>query len=255
MIKFIKTGFVFYLCLVCFSATAQLDKEPQPEPGKKNIVKLNLSALILRNIAVQYERKIGNKTSVALQVRTIPFAKLPLQSALDGAADAADVDFDKFKFGSFGIVPEFRYYLSKKGALHGFYVGPFVSYSNYKMELPITYAGTGGDKTGIFNGKLNAVTGGLQLGAQFSLGKNVVLDWWILGPNYGSANGTLTFLAGTPLTQSEQNDLRTELEDLKNDAPLNTIKSVSVNSAGASVVAKGPWGGLRGLGINIGIRL
>jgi hypothetical protein len=53
----------------------------------------------------------------------------------------------------------------------------------------------------------------------------------------------------------EQSDLKTNLEDLKNNAPLNTIKSYTVNGNGASVTAKGPWGGLRGLGFCLGIRL
>jgi hypothetical protein len=190
---------------------------------------------------------------VALQLHTIPFGKLPLESTFKSSVDNSDVEFNKFKFGSFGVVPEFRYYLSRKGALHGFYIGPFFSYTNYKMELPISYTSGATNKTGIFTGKLNAATGGLQFGAQFSLGKNVVLDWWILGPNYGSATGTLNFV-GT-LTNAERDDLQTELNDLKNDAPLNTIKSAVATNNGATIVAKGPWGGLRGLGINLGIRL
>jgi hypothetical protein len=147
-------------------------------------------------------------------------------------------------------VPEFRYYVGRKGALHGFYIGPFVSISNYKMNLPINYNNT---KTGIFDGKLNAITVGLQLGKQFRLGNSLTLDWWILGPNYGSANGTLNF-TGASLTTSDQSDLTTQLEDLKNKAPFNAIKSYSVSSTGASVVVKGPWGGLRGLGFSLGFR-
>ncbi len=89
----------------------------------------------------------------------------------------------------------------------------------------------------------------MQLGAQFKLGKNMFLDWWILGPNYGSASGTLNF-AGT-LTLSEQSDLETELEMQKRDAPFKAIKSYMVNSSGGNVVVKGPWGGLRGLGFSL----
>jgi hypothetical protein len=35
-------------------------------------------------------------------------------------------------------------------------------------------------------GKLSANTFGLHLGAQFNLGKNLILDWWIIGPHYGN---------------------------------------------------------------------
>lgn len=241
-----------YLCFICFSVNAQIEKQEQVESEKKNVIKINLPALAFKNISVQYERQVGRKTSLALNVHTIPFGKLPFQSTFKNLTNNSDVRYDQFKLGSFGVVPEVRFYVGKKGALRGFYFGPFISYSNYKMNLPISYASGTNSKTGIFEGNIKAFTGGLQLGAQFSLGKNVVLDWWIIGPNYGSANGTLTF-TGT-LTPTEQTDLRNELEKLKNDAPLNTIKSYNVNSNGANVVAKGPWGGLRGLGFSLGFR-
>ncbi len=252
MQKTIKIGAIFYLCFLCFTVNAQKEKNVQKEKvaEKKNIVKINLPALAFKNISLQYERKIGKRTSIAVNVHTIPFGQLPFQSTFKNIGNSSDVQYDQFKLGSFGVVPEFRYYVGRKGALHGFYIGPFVSISNYKMNLPINY--NNNTKTGIFDGKLNATTGGLQLGAQFSLGKKVVLDWWILGPNYGSANGTLNF-TGT-LTQVDQDDLKTQLEKIKNDAPLNAITSYSVSSTGASVVVKGPWGGLRGLGFSLGFR-
>lgn len=217
---------------------------------KKNIVKINLPALLFKNISVQYERQIGKRTSVAANFHAIPFGELPFQSVFKDIGNSSEVQYSQFKLGSFGVVPEFRYYVGRKGALHGFYIGPFINISNYKLNLPISYSNN--TRTGIFDGTLNSVTGGLQLGAQFRLGKNVTLDWWILGPNYGSANGTLNL--STALSPSEQSDLRTQLENFKNDAPLNTIQSYTVSSTGASVVAKGPWGGLRGLGLNLGIR-
>jgi hypothetical protein len=255
MQKIIKFGFIFYLCLICFSVNAQKEKlkEKESTPGKKNVIKINLPALAFKNISVEYERAIGRKTSISLNVHTIPFGQLPFQSTFKSLTDNSDVKYDQFKLGSFGVVPELRFYVGKKGALHGFYIGPFMTYNTYKMNLPISYTSGTTTKTGIFDGKLNAVTGGLQFGSQFSLGKNVVLDWWIFGPNYGSANGTLTFT--TALTNQEKTDLQTKLDQLKSDAPLNTIKSATATNTGATIVAKGPWGGLRGLGFSLGFRL
>ena len=253
MQKTIKFGAIFYLCFICFTVNAQKEKNVQKEKvaEKKNIVKINLPALAFKNISLQYERKIGKRTSIAANVHSIPFGTLPFQSTFKNISNNSNVQYDKFKLGSFGVVPEFRYYVGRKGALHGFYIGPFVSISNYKMNLPINY--NNDTKTGIFDGKLNAITGGLQLGKQFRLGNSLTLDWWILGPNYGSANGTLNFTG--PLTTSDQSDLTTKLEDLKNKAPFNAIiKSYSVSSTGASVVVKGPWVGLRGLGFSLGFR-
>ncbi len=252
MQKTIKFGAIFYLCFICFTVNAQKEKNVQKEKvaEKKNIVKINLPALAFKNISVEYERQVGKKSSVSINVHTIPFGQLPFQSAFKNIFNNSNVQYDKFKLGSFGVVPEFRYYVGRKGALHGFYIGPFVSISNYKMNLPINY--NNNTKPGIFDGKLNAITGGLQLGKQFRLGNSLTLDWWILGPNYGSANGTLNFTGA--LTTSDQSDLTTKLEDVKNKAPFKAIKSYSVSSTGASVVVKGPWGGLRGLGFSLGFR-
>lgn len=251
MLKRIKVGTIIYLCLMCATVNAQEENHTVEQVEKKNVVKLNLSALAFRNISLQFERQIGKRTSIAAQVRTIPYGKLPFQSVFENIEDNGDVQFDQFKFGSFGIVPEFRFYLGKKGALHGFYIGPFLNYSNYKMDLPVNYTSGTTEKTGVFNGKLDAITGGIQFGSQFSLGKNIVLDWWIFGPNYGSADGTLNFIGS--LTPQEQDDLRRELEDVKNEAPLEAIQSYNVTANGASVVVKGPWGGLRG-GLLLGFR-
>lgn len=256
MQKTIKFSAIFYLCLISLASNAQMEKNEQKEKEsvtqKLNVIKINLPALAFKNISLEYERAIGKRTSLAVNVHTIPFGKLPFQSTFSDIGNNSDVQYDQFKLGSFGVVPQFRYYVGKRGALHGFYIAPFASYNNYKTNLPIKYTSGTTSKTGIFEGKLNTITGGIQFGAQFSLGKNVVLDWWIFGPNYGSASGTLTF-AGT-LTAQEQSDLKTDLENVKNDVPFNTIKSYTVNGNGATVEVKGPWGGLRGLGLSLGFK-
>ncbi len=218
--------------------------------SKNNILKLNLSALLFKNISVQYERKVSRKSTVALNVHVMPFGNIPFKSAVEKAIDDASVDLDKLKVGNMGVTAEYRFYIGKKGAMRGFYLGPFLSYNNYKADLPLNYSND--TRTGVFSGKLKTYTAGLQLGAQWQLSKTVYLDWWILGPNYGSASGDL--ILNTALSPSEQQDLRDEIENLKNDVPLKTIKSYEVNASGAKIVAKGPWGGLRGLGINIGFR-
>ena len=243
----IRVAVIVYLCFMCIHVTAQKKDENKPQ---QNVVKINLSALAFKNISLQYERAVGKRTSVAMNVRTIPMGSLAFQSVIDNIVDQAFIEYDQIKVGGFGIVPEFRYYLGKKDVLQGFYIGTFVSYNNYTMSLPISYSNN--TRTGIFDGKLNAVTGGLQLGAQFRLSNSLTLDWWIIGPNYGAGNGTLNL--STALSPSEQSELKNQLENLKNEVPLNIIKSYSVSSTGATINAKGPWGGLRGLGFNLGLR-
>ncbi|MBC7890020.1 MAG: DUF3575 domain-containing protein [Ferruginibacter sp.] len=238
-------SFCFVLSIPLFAQKQDTAKESQ----KNTIVKINLSALVFKNISVQYERKIARNISIAANVRYIPFGKLPFLSSIEKAVDDPSVPVKKAKLGAFGVTPEIRFYVGKKGAMRGFYVAPFGNYTRYKTNLPIDYSG----KTGIFNGNISTITGGLLFGAQFKLGKSVYLDWWILGPNYGGAKGDL--ILTTPLSASEQAELADQIEELKADAPFNKIiDSYTVGSTGALIKARGPWAGLRGLGFNLGIR-
>ena len=112
------------------------------QPGAdslNNIIKLNLSALVVRNFSVQYERKVAPKIAVAIAFHILPFGKLPFSGTLSDMVDVNNVAFNKANIGSFGIIPEVRFYPGKKGALRGFYVGPFINYSHYKTSLPIDY--------------------------------------------------------------------------------------------------------------------
>lgn len=216
---------------------------------KSNIVKINLSALVFKNISMQYERKVAKSISVAANVRYMPFAKLPFLNEIEKAIDDPSVPVDRLRVGAIGITPEVRFYVGHKGALRGFYIAPFANYTKYQTDLPLNYS----SKTGIFNGDIAALTGGILFGAQWNLGKSVTLDWWVVGPNYGHASGDLVL--STTLSPLEQTELRNQIENLKADAPFDKlIDSYTVSSTGATMKAKGPWAGLRGLGINIGFR-
>ena len=66
-----------------------------------------------------------------------------------------------------------------------------------------------GGQTAAFNmeGNIKSSTFGLLLGAQWKLGKNLWLDWQILGPHYGSANGTITGISNLSLSPTERTSL------------------------------------------------
>jgi hypothetical protein len=218
--------------------------------SRKNLVKINLAALVFTHLSVQYERQIGRKTTFALGANVRPFGSVPFQSLAKKALNEDAVNFDKLKFSALGITPELRYYVGKKGAMRGFYFGPYFSYRNYKSDLPIKY---GNDtKDGIFSGNIRSYTFGLQLGAQWKIGKNIYFDWWIIGPNYGSARGDMNLT--TALSPAEQVELMNEIQSIKDDLPVDAIESYQVGPNGASIKVKGPWAGLRGMGFCLGYR-
>lgn len=216
----------------------------------KNMAKVNLSAFVGKGFGLQYERQIGKRLTVALGYSKIPTSNIAFKSFIESQIDDPDIKIGDFKLGTSIFTPEVRYYLGKKGAFHGFYLAPYGRFGRYNLQGPITYTTSTNTKRDlVFTGSLNSATGGLMLGSSFNLFKRLFLDWWIIGGSIGSANGN--FIAQTPLSESEQRSLREELESI--DVAFTSIKS-TVNSSGATIITSGTMVGVRGLGINLGIR-
>lgn len=216
----------------------------------KNMGKINVSALALKSIGLQYERQVGKRVTVALGYSIIPKSNLAVKSIIENSIDDPSVNVGQFKLGTSIITPEARYYFGKKGAFHGFYLAPYARIGSYKLEGPVTYtSSTNTTKQALFNGKLNTITGGLMMGSSWQLSGKIYLDWWIFGASYGGASGNLVTL--TPLNSFEQTSLKQELDDI--EVPGTTITS-EVNENGATVKTNGNMAGVRGLGINIGFR-
>ncbi len=236
---------ILILSFIFLYSTAQ----SQDSVSRKNMIKVNLPALALKNFSLQYERAIARKISIAATFRYMPDGKIPLKSTFQKIADdpEAERQIENLEVGNWAIMPEIRFYLGKKGAFHGFYLAPFASIANYNASLLFEYEDGGVPKTIPLNGSVNTFTGGFMMGAQWRLAKGVYLDWWIFGPNYGSSKGDIS--GSQKLTASEQQSLRDELDEL--EIPLTKF-TYNVNSEGAAVNFKGPWAGVRS-GICIGL--
>lgn len=222
----------------------------------QNFMKINLTAIALKNYSIQYERVLNKSISIAVSFRTMPTTSIPFKNLILKTVDEGDADtketIENFRINDFAFTPEVRFYLSRKGYGRGFYIAPFYRYANFKAtNLTFNYTNILNQENSIaLAGKLTSNTGGLLFGAQWSVGKHMCIDWWIFGPHYGAGKGTFTGVASKPLTQEEQNDLRQTLEDL--DIPL-TNKTVNVNANGATLTLDGPWGGVRG-GLSLGVK-
>ncbi len=222
-------------------------------PEKKNCVKINLLSLAYKNIGIQYERALAPKIAVACQVRFMPKGSLPFSNSLDAAAGDS-IDISAVKVGSFAITPEFRFY--PKHVLRGFYLAPYLRYRNVSLEAPVTYTDDQNkSQTLTLDGKFSTFGGGLMIGSHFNIGKSFSLDWFILGAHFTSTKMSLSGkVSGVNLSQSEQNDLRNELNSALADNQLIKNYAVSVNSAGADLTGKFSFVGLRGFGLNFGYR-
>jgi len=223
---------------------------------KMNIIKLNLTSLMVKNISVQYERVINKFLSVTFSVRYMPNTTVPyLNFAYNkfGDDDPATSDaIQGVKMTNFSFSPEVRFYVGKKGYGRGFYVAPAYRYTQYKISnLNFVYANYPSlDSTISFSGSLNAHYGGVLLGAQWLLGKHLTLDWWFFGPLIGIEKSTINGVSSVPLSEDDQNDLRQNLEEL--DIP-HTQKTVMVNEHGGSLKMKGLMAGMS-FGLALGVR-
>ncbi len=257
MHKIFTKLFLVGTCLLCalHSANAQDSTiVKQKKNGGKNLLKINLTAIPLNNYSLMYERKIGRKTSLAVGYRFMKEGGLPLKSNFKTLIDDEELfdRLDQFQTGNTAITPEIRFYMGK-GVFRGFYLAPFARFSKYTAKLPFDfeYDDANGKKEATIplEGDLKTITGGLQIGAQWKLSKLIYLDWWILGPQYGTSEGSIK--GAMPLSDEMQDALREQLTDLE-DIPLVKVKS-EVTDKGAKVDFSGPWAGVRA-GIALGIR-
>ena len=234
----------------CSTLLAQKEKEDDAPAESKNMVKLNLPALALKNISIQYERAVARKVTIAGTFRYMPKGSIPLKSTFITLADDPDTErqLNNLSVGNIAFMPEVRYYFSRKGAFRGFYLGLFANLARYNADMLFEFDDAGVTKTIPMNGNVTCITGGLMIGSQFKLGGKVYLDWWILGPNYGSSNGTIS--GKKTMGNTEQQALRDELSSV--DIPLTKF-TYKVDGNGSSMDIKGPWAGIRA-GINIGFR-
>jgi hypothetical protein len=240
--------FISFLSVVAVGTYAQ-DTEDGTTVPAKNLLKVNLLSLPLSNFSFEYERVIGRKITVGLGYRFMPKGGVPLKSTIANLADDPETErqLDLLETSNSAITPEIRFYMGKE-ALRGFYLAPFARFSNYKAEGPFEFTVNNTTQTIPLTGKLNTVTGGLLIGAQWKLGGKVYLDWWMLGPQYGSSKGNLD--GRKSLSAQEQQALRDELEDL--EIPFADTKT-TVDANGARMDITGPWAGVRA-GLCLGIR-
>lgn len=237
---------------------------------KSNILKLNFSALVFKNISFQCERRVSDRVSLAANLHFIPFGTLPFVTFIENVSGESLVgsNGDLPKLESFGITPEVRYYFGKRGTFQGLYLAPFFNYTNYKSEFPVDFNVSGVMMTSLFSGNISTLTSGMMLGVQWKLSKSFFLDWWIIGPNYGNAKGDLN-ASYAALSSEGKTALADQIENVKSvllgyhgenreikPVPLfsKAIESYSVENTTAKIRTNAPWVGLRGFGLNLGFR-
>jgi len=245
--KFIKVLFLVLL-VVIQNTSAQEIKKDNALKIDRNLVKINLIGFSING---QYERILSKRISIALSYRILPSGKFLFRGLIPTTDPQARESLNNLIVSNSAITPEVRFYLGKKGYGQGFYLAPFFRSAKYGGEgIGIDFTLDNG-QSATFNmeGNIKTNTYGLLLGAQWKLGKKFWLDWQILGPNYGSATGTITGKSNIALSTNE----RTSLQNALNDITIPFVrKNISVSPNEAVLSLQGPWVGLR-TGISLGL--
>lgn len=232
--------------------------------GGNHILKTNLSADAIQNYNLTFEKSLNHFMSLSVSYATMPKRDLPLQAIAKQFIDNPNINFDQFKVANNNITVESRFYLGLQ-KMSGFYIAPYARFGNMELDVPVKYQyvltptlvngitapSTTISTSALLNGTIRSQSVGAYFGMQYQLLTKLVLDIWVIGGHYGSSNGKLQFDApeGTPTIAL--NALKSSIDQTNaNPFHLNTIVS------GNSVITNtdGPWAGIRGAGLTLGLR-
>jgi len=145
-----KTVVLFLLSVISLASFAQTDESIASE---KNVLKVNTLALITGTGTIFYERKVSDLVSAQM------------------GAGYMNYNFGDTKFSGLILTPECRFYV-KKNAIDGFYVAPYLRYSQYKYK--VKEGGTG-------EGSFTSMGGGAAFGMQWIMKKGFTMDLFFGG--------------------------------------------------------------------------
>ena len=251
------------MLLLANAAKAQVTTPAVPAANTplkgRNLIKFNVSGILLNTYDLQYERVLNKKQSIALTVGIAPNVPLPFKSTLIsdfGGNEDAKRAIQTTVFTRYTATLEYRFYFSGH-APRGLYFAPFLRYMDMKLDQDYTFTPSDNTlHTAHLNAMFNGFGAGFLLGDQFLLGNHWAIDWWIIGPYYGP-NITADFIGVDPkmgdMSAQDLANLKSNIESVK--LPLYTT-TATVTQATNTVEAKlvGPYYGVRAFGICLAYR-
>lgn len=152
-------------------------------PYHRNLIKFNPTPMLLwgdiKNITLSYERLFNKNQSVAIQ---LGYLVLP-----EFLGDTLVQQFSLSAYSRKGvnIAFDYRYYpglRNRRPAPDGLYLGGYLSYYGFKFSNQLTYVNSP-ELIGSFEGRMNMLNLGVELGYQFIFWKRLSLDLLLFGPS------------------------------------------------------------------------
>lgn len=219
-----------------------------------NMVKLNLTGLLMKSVGVQYEHRVRKKITLAGGLIYRPmgswfFARYyDTTNASVGISQETRFMYSSSRYRSLMLTPELRYYLGRR-APRGFYLAAFlrarIDRTNFDFHYYEDLASNTQQQIGL--GRLNETMlgGGVMAGFQLITKKHWGIDFWFLGPWIGNQHVSLTSAVNAKNISSLQ---RTFIgQDMK---PWVNDKAIEWNDNGIATKLNYFNAGARFLGIN-----
>lgn len=229
---------------------------------RKNIIKMNLSSLLLYNNSLSYERSLTRKITLVAGYRYMPRIrtttsylgrKLFENYEKNDEQQLAD-DLHSTYLGNNTLTGEIRFYAGKNPGARGFYLSLYGRYMDFNLAFPYEHETESRIYTIPFNGKVTALAGGLMIGSQWLIAKRVTLDWHILGGHFGKLKIDMPGKADlSSMTSDEKRILQEDLEVVNIGIDRNAKVDVNVSDNGAQIRGSLPFFGVRGFGLSLGI--
>src|SRR5690606_37694060 len=183
---------IFFLLSIWLSVLAQAQVDTS-DLERKIIVKLYVIPITICSFSADYEYLISSRTTIGTNLTFMPKRSIPMLGSFESIIDdeAGSNQLENAKIGTFSISPQAKFYLGK-GVCRGFYIAPLFRYASHSIQLPVNYDYNGQNETVVIDGNITTVSGGIAFGAQWELSEHVYLDWAIIGPLYGSHDGSLS---------------------------------------------------------------
>jgi hypothetical protein len=161
----------------------------QVEDLRKNSIKLELvSTMIYRKAYIlSYERVTKPNQSFSVTAGYQEFPKLT--SLGSNIKSVNSLSKSGVKLGG-----EYRFYLQKEnkyGAPHGVYIGPYLSYHDFRNKRTIEVDSDGTPEQVILKSSFSILNLGAQVGYQFVIGNRWTLDLIFIGPSLSNYKAKL----------------------------------------------------------------
>jgi hypothetical protein len=203
---------ILILLLITTSSTTVIQaQEADQSVQRRNTIKLELvSNMIYRNaIILAYERVTKPNQSFGI---TAGYQEFPKLTSLGSNIKSVNT----VSRSGFKLAGEYRFYLQKENkfrAPRGVYIGPFLSFHDFRNARTIEVDSDGVPEQVKLNTTFNILNIGAQLGYQFVFGNRWTLDLVLIGPSVSNYKAKLSI----------DGDYTFDIEDVQNEILLKLI--------------------------------